>query len=111
MMVASLMYRQLPVIGSLCSFRTAIHGMPRVIDKTKLMVRACTALGVPTIVTEQYPERLGATVPEITSVLPEKTPIVPKMKFSMWTDDVARLVTAEPRDQCIVVRHVMSEGP
>ncbi len=41
------------------------------------------ALNLPILVTEQYPKALGSTVSELQSVLPDKTPIFAKSKFSM----------------------------
>lgn len=50
-------------------------------------VRAADALHMPVLVTEQYPERLGATVPEIADVIPESLLVggkrYPKTMFSM----------------------------
>jgi nicotinamidase-related amidase len=45
-------------------------------------VEAATLLNLPMLVTEQYPQKLGATVPEIKSVLPEGVAIVDKTAFS-----------------------------
>jgi nicotinamidase-related amidase len=39
-------------------------------------------------VTEQYPAKLGATVPELRDVLPPNTPAHAKTLFSMLTPDV-----------------------
>lgn len=50
-------------------------------NMTKL-AKAAKILGLPTIVTEQYPQGLGATVYELRENLPENTLITEKTSFS-----------------------------
>lgn len=76
-------------------FRPVISGMPAVIDTTRRMVRAANILGVPVVATEQYPERLGATVKEVSEVLTPQTPIVSKFQFSMCTSQVTDWLKAQ----------------
>ena len=47
----------------------------------KKLVRGMQALGVPIIVTEQYPQGLGRTVPELAQLLSDVQPIA-KLSFS-----------------------------
>jgi nicotinamidase-related amidase len=63
------------------AFRTAIDGFAAVLDRCTVLARAATILGIPTIVTEQYPDGLGATVPELSTVL-EGPPALPKLALS-----------------------------
>ncbi|KIZ03005.1 Isochorismatase domain-containing protein 2 [Monoraphidium neglectum] len=58
-------------------FRPIISGFPA--------IRGAGVLGLPVVVTEQYPERLGATVSELKEVLPEAAPVLAKTLFSMVT--------------------------
>lgn len=51
-------------------FRPLIIGYPTVIDTARRAIRGATALGLPIVVTEQYPKALGSTVSELTEVLP-----------------------------------------
>ena len=69
-------------------FRSVISGFPAVIDTARRLARGCDALGVPVLVTEQNPSRLGATVQELREVLPPGAPVFPKTLFSMVTPDV-----------------------
>jgi nicotinamidase-related amidase len=75
-------------------FRNIVYGMPSVIDTTSKMVRGAKALGVPIVVTEQYPKALGNTVPELSEHIwspdsfPHSFPAFPKTKFSMYVDEV-----------------------
>jgi len=74
-------------------FRNHIFGMPAVIDTTSKVVRGANALKVPVFVTEQYPQRLGQTVPELAPHLGlEARPAIAKTKFSMWTPELERAV-------------------
>ncbi|MDH3493824.1 MAG: isochorismatase family protein [Acidobacteriota bacterium] len=47
------------------AFRKSISGLDRVIVKTAAAARGFELLGCPIVITEQYPEGLGNTVPEI----------------------------------------------
>lgn len=53
-------------------------------DRTALLIRGAAALGLPVIVTEQYPKGLGPTVSAISSVLPDGTEIFEKSSFSCF---------------------------
>lgn len=51
------------------------------LDNLSRLIRGATVLGIPVLLTEQYPKGLGATVPEIKALLPEIQPLT-KMTFS-----------------------------
>lgn len=65
----------------------AIHEAARVEKNCSLLLRAASQLGLPVIITEQYPARLGATLPALLELAPEATPH-PKMLFSACTEPV-----------------------
>jgi nicotinamidase-related amidase len=48
------------------------------------------ALGLPVVVSEQYPKGLGATLAELAVALPEGTPVLAKTRFSAWGDAAVR---------------------
>lgn len=52
--------------------------------KISQILEAAHLLGVGTMVTEQYPKGLGATLPAIKNVLSPITPIIEKTSFSCW---------------------------
>ena len=60
------------------AFRPAVRGFKRVAKNVGTLVEGAKALGVPVVVTEQYPKGLGATVPEVAS---NSAPVVRKMSF------------------------------
>ena len=64
------------------AFRKALPGFDEVAAQAATLVEGAAAIGVPIIVTEQYPQGLGVTVNEIAGHLPEGTPRVEKVRFS-----------------------------
>jgi nicotinamidase-related amidase len=64
------------------AFRKAIPGFAEIASSTATLVRGAGALGIPVIVTEQYPQGLGATVPEVADYLPAGVEPVDKVRFS-----------------------------
>ncbi len=57
----------------------------RTIRNTRLLLQAAAKTGVPALLTEQYPQGLGATVPEIAKAAGDSR-ILPKMHFSCMED-------------------------
>ena len=64
------------------AFRAPIFEFDKMVARTAIVVQAARLLNLPALVTEQYPQKLGATVPEIKSALPEGVAIVDKTAFS-----------------------------
>jgi nicotinamidase-related amidase len=62
------------------AFRPAVLDFERVAQNTAVLAEGAQALSVPVVATEQYPEGLGATVPEVAEHLPEKP--LDKVRFS-----------------------------
>lgn len=61
-----------------------------------LQVRGANVLGLPVIVTEQYPKAFGNTVQELKDVLPPSSPVISKTLFSMLTPEVSQLLREKP---------------
>ena len=64
------------------AFRKALPHLNDVIRGSAVLIQGARALGVPIIVTEQYPKGLGRTVAEIASYLPDDTEPIEKVCFS-----------------------------
>jgi len=71
-------------------FRGAIWEFEKVIATTQKMVKAAKILNIPILVTTQNAARLGATVEEITSLLPTSpaVPTIDKTAFSMLVPEL-----------------------
>lgn len=66
------------------------------------LVRAATQLGVPVVVSEQYPKGIGPTVPDLREVLPEGA-LVEKMTFPLTgAEEGVRRLKETGRRQMIV---------
>jgi len=65
------------------AFRPAVLDFDDVVGATSVLVRGAAALGVPLVVTEQYPRGLGSTVEELTGLEEmEGVPALEKVEFS-----------------------------
>ncbi len=67
----------------------AMHEPDTMIDNCAVLMRAASRLGVPTLVSEQYPKGLGATVPQLAELADAAT-IIDKVHFSCAADDRCR---------------------
>ena len=64
------------------AFRKAVPGFEEVAEAAGKLVRGAAAMGVPIVVTEQYPQGLGRTVPAVAGHLPPGIEPVAKVRFS-----------------------------
>ncbi|HEY8000427.1 MAG: isochorismatase family protein [Vicinamibacteria bacterium] len=64
------------------AFRKALPGFDQVAGASATLVRGAAEIGIPVLVTEQYPRGLGATVPELAEHLPAGTETLEKVRFS-----------------------------
>lgn len=88
------------------AFRPSVSGFDRVAERSGILVRAAREVGVPVVVTEQYPKGLGATVPEVAEHLPEGTEPVAKVRFSAAAADGFGLAGREQAIVCGIEAHV-----
>jgi len=58
-----------------------------VVKKSNILLKAANILGIPTIVTEQYPQGLGKTVDYVAEQINENTEIFEKTSFSVLKDE------------------------
>ena len=84
-------------------FRPVIHGFDHCVHVSSVMMRAGKILGMPAVVTEQNPERLGATVDELQPHLDPNEPAVAKKLFSMVTPEVETRLNGMNRDQAVLM--------
>jgi nicotinamidase-related amidase len=81
------------------AFRKALDDFDRVARAAGVLAQGAVEMGVPIIVTEQYPDGLGATVAEVAESLPEGTEPVAKLRFSAAEEEGFDL---RGRDQALV---------
>ncbi len=76
----------------------------KVISNAQILIRAAHTLGVPIVVSQQYPKGLGATVAAIADVLPADAHRFDKLEFSAAASPAFAALSPElKRDQWIVV--------
>jgi len=63
-------------------FRKVVPDFERVAKATATLIEGAETLGVPMIITEQYPKGLGETAPEVADHLPEGARPLEKVVFS-----------------------------
>lgn len=71
-------------------FVPVIREYERVVARTKTMLQAAGLLGVPVLVSEQYPKGLGPTVAALKDVFPDKTEVHEKTAFGCLGDPALR---------------------
>lgn len=64
------------------AFRHPINEFAQIVGRTSIAVRGFQILGLPVIITEQYPKGLGRTAEEILLALPGDFEVVEKTAFS-----------------------------
>jgi nicotinamidase-related amidase len=64
------------------NFRPVIFEFDRIVARTVMVIEAAKLLEVPILVSEQVPEKLGATVDEIKRPLPPSATVISKTAFS-----------------------------
>lgn len=78
-----------------------IHDWQALLDNTLWLVRLARRMGVPVMVTEQYPKGLGHTSPEVLRELPGQ-PIAEKAHFSCVAADCLQALPGNERRQVVI---------
>lgn len=86
------------------SYRGKLHREESVIAASRRILEAAGILGVPVVVTEQYPKGLGATRGEIAEKLPAGAAVLEKTSFSaLGAPAIALAIERTGRTQIVVV--------
>lgn len=80
----------------------AMHESDRLVAQSEKLIRGCGALGLPVLVTEHAPDKLGPTVAPIAAALPHDTPIESKLRFSAFVEPIRHRLSRIGRPQVIV---------
>jgi nicotinamidase-related amidase len=81
------------------AFRKAIPDFERIAKATATLIEGAEAIGIPVVITEQYPKGLGETVPEVGEHLPDG--VEPLEKVVLAASEVEGF-DLEGRDQALV---------
>lgn len=87
-------------------FRKAIPDFERVAQATATLIEGAGVIGVPVVVTEQYPKGLGETAAEVADHLPEGTEPLEKVCFSATDADGFDLGGRDQALVCGIETHV-----
>ena len=87
-------------------FRKAIPDFEQVAKATVTLIEGAEAIGIPVIVTEQYPKGLGETAPEVAEHLPEGTDPLEKVVFSAADAEGFDLAGRDQALLCGIETHV-----
>jgi nicotinamidase-related amidase len=88
------------------AFRRALPGFDEVARACGVLGEAAAEIGIPIVVTEQYPRGLGATVPEVADRLPDDVEPVDKVRFSAAEADGFELGGRDQALVCGIETHV-----
>jgi nicotinamidase-related amidase len=88
------------------AFRKAIPTFDEVARAVGTLVEGAAATDIPILVTEQYPQGLGATVPEVAGHLPTGTQPISKVVFSAPAADGFDLAGRDQAIVCGIEAHV-----
>lgn len=88
------------------AFRKALPAFDEVAGASAKLVQGATAIGIPVLVTEQYPSGLGATVPEVAEHFPEGTEPLAKVRFSAAEAEGFELGERDQALVCGIEAHV-----
>ncbi len=64
-----------------------IDGNEKLENNMLKLAKGLKVLAVPTIVTEQYPKGIGATIPSLQEVLGDEYKVIEKLSFSCWGEE------------------------
>ncbi len=88
------------------AFRKALPTFDDVARACGVLVEGAAAVGIPIVVTEQYPKGLGSTVPEVADHLPDGVERLDKVRFSAAEADGFDLGERDQALVCGIEAHV-----
>ena len=88
------------------AFRKPLESFDAVADAAGILVQGARELGIPIVVTEQYPKGLGHTVPEVAEHLPADLAPIEKVCFSAAAADGFDLGDRDQALVCGIETHV-----
>ena len=80
-----------------------IQNRLQVVFNIRRLLKGSRLLGIPAVVSEQYPQGLGCTVKMLAPYFPEGTPVLPKKTFSIYDDESIRTEIASRKRSHIIL--------
>ncbi|WP_032137534.1 isochorismatase family protein [Kingella negevensis] len=80
----------------------ALHQGSEFVAECRRMITGANILGLPLVITEQYPKGLGTTVPDI-ALITKDVPVFAKTQFSAWTEEVQAIVCKKQPENVILI--------
>lgn len=75
----------------------------RILEKAVVLAKACHILGIPIVITEQYPKGLGHTTQELVDVVSPETQLFEKVDFSaLRSEEIAQSIDKKGKKQIIL---------
>jgi len=96
-------------LGLLCidmqaSFLKVMPDQEQVLRRARFALEAAQLLGVSVAATEQIPDKLGPTHPELTAIWPKNTPVFPKSSFSaLAAEGLHRWIESHQIDHLLLI--------
>jgi len=90
-------------------FQHRIENFSSVLHVASVMIRGANALSIPVVVTEQYPERFGATARELSALLKPTCKAIPKTTFSMVVPEVAEVLASHPTRRTVLLTGIEAQ--
>ncbi|MCR4392849.1 MAG: hydrolase [Dehalococcoidales bacterium] len=79
-----------------------MHEKEQLLENTQKLLKGTQLLGIPIVLTEQNPDGLGPTIPELKQIIPQVNPL-PKFCFSCFKDEsFARAILELNRKQLLI---------
>ena len=88
------------------AFRKAVPDFERIARATATLVRGAQAVGIPILLTEQYPQGLGTTVPEVREQIGDDFDPIEKVVFSAAEAEGFDLAGRDQALLCGIETHV-----
>jgi len=78
------------------------EAMAAVVKNIQRLIQGAQYLNIPLWVTEQYPEKLGETLPTLQSLLPDYAPRYAKLAFSAWQEPALQASSVSVAPQVVL---------
>lgn len=80
----------------------AMHGKEELLENIRKLIMGIKAFGIPIVMSEQYPEGIGKTIPEVAELLPD-IPGIRKLSFSCCSNkECNAAMAATERNQALI---------